>query len=247
LAFWHHWEYGIVNGLLVRVGADQSRGGGQWNGLVDSQSGKFVYVPIPEGQPVNTGMEKPYSILAPAISKFGRTIPMQLAGRGMHLDPDFDHLTYGDTGQRANQLRKNLSSGDFIVFYAGLSDVGGGSRLIYAIIGLYVVHDLVSAISVATEARDCNAHSRRILKPDAQDVIVRARAGLSGRLLQCLPIGEWRNGAYRARQNLLEEWGDLSVKDGYLQRSARLPKFNDPPRFQRWFAAMNPIFVQTNN
>ena len=37
-----------MKGLLVRVGADQSEGGGRWNGLVNSRTGEFVYVPIPE-------------------------------------------------------------------------------------------------------------------------------------------------------------------------------------------------------
>ena len=45
--------------MLVRVGADQSDGGGSWNGPVDSQSRDFVYVAIPESIGVHTGLEKP--------------------------------------------------------------------------------------------------------------------------------------------------------------------------------------------
>jgi hypothetical protein len=39
---------------------------------------------------------------------------------GLVLDPDFEHLTYGDQGQRAAQIKQKLGPGDLLVFYAGL-------------------------------------------------------------------------------------------------------------------------------
>ena len=242
-----HEKDDLVNALLVRVGADQSRGGGFWNGLVDTQSGKFAYVAIPENSPVHPGMEKPYSDVEQALSTFGTSLPPGLRSRHMHLDPDFRHLTYGDAGERAKQLRKHLSPGDVIVFYAGLRDVAGRRELVYAIIGVFVVEAMMLATDIAESDRDINAHSRRILAEGAQDVIIRARPGISGRLERCLSIGEWRDRAYRVRRDVLEAWGGLSVKDGYLQRSARLPKFHDPMRFQRWLNSKHPILVQANN
>jgi hypothetical protein len=235
-----------VNALLCRVGADQSGGGGSWNGLVDSRSGKFVYVAIPESRQVHAGSEKPYVALAPLISEFGRDLPHHLHARHMHLDPDFDHLTYGDQGERAKQLRANLDVGDLLVFYAGLTDIHS-KALVYAIIGLYVIEDLILATGLPSGKRHTNAHARRILQPDAQDLIVRARAGVSGRLAQCLPIGDYREKAYRVWPDLLEEWGGLSVKNGYIQRSARLPRFLEPERFQQWFNSRNPVLLQNNN
>jgi hypothetical protein len=235
-----------VNALLCRVGADQSRGGGSWNGPVDAESGKFVYVAIPETCPVHAGMQKPYSALAPLVSKFGKTLPQHLHRQHMHLDPDFEHLTYGDQGERAKQLRANLVAGDLLVFYASLADLVA-KKLVYAIIGLYVVGDLVLATELTSTAHHTNAHARRILQPDAQDLIVRGRTGVSGRLERCLPIGDYREKAYRVWPDLLEEWGGLSVKNGYLQRSARLPRFLDPERFQRWFRSKNTVLLQSNN
>jgi hypothetical protein len=94
-----------VNALLCRVGADQSLKGGSWNGLVDKETGKFLYVAIPESRSVKTWMEKPYSALTSKILEFGGTLPPQLYQRHMHLDPDFDYLTYGDQGERAKQLK----------------------------------------------------------------------------------------------------------------------------------------------
>jgi hypothetical protein len=192
-------------------------------------------------------MEKPYSALAPVLSKFGVTLPVHLRAHHMHLDPDFDHLSYGDQGERANQLRTKLSQGDRIVFYSGMKGVHDGLRLVYAIIGILVVDDIVLATSVPESAWNSNAHSRRILAEGAQDIIARGHQNLSGRLERCLPIGEWRNRAYRVRLDILEAWGGLRVKDGYLQRSARLPEFVDPARFLEWFESKRPKLIHANN
>jgi hypothetical protein len=165
----------------------------------------------------------------------------------MHLDPDFVHLTYGDQGERAKQLQANLRPGDLILFYAGLADIHNSSRLVYAVIGLFVVEDFVVPAEVPPNERDINAHTRRVLKPNATDLIVRGRPNVSGRLAHCIPIGEYRDRAYRVRRDILEAWGDLSVKDGYLQRSARLPRLLDPPRFIRWLTSQKPVFISVNN
>jgi len=85
-----------MKGLLVRVAADQSEGGGNWNGPVDSETGEFVYVSIPDDSTMRAGLEKPYRLLEPALARFGQRLPMHLGDRNMHLDPDFSHLTYGD-------------------------------------------------------------------------------------------------------------------------------------------------------
>ena len=236
-----------MNALLVRIGADQSTAGGLWNGLVDSRTGRFVYVPIPEAREVRAGLEQPYGAIEPALDSFGRDLPAHLRGRRMHLDPDFEHLTYGDKGERAKQLRAGLGRGDAILFYAGLADVRGASRLVYALVGLLIVEEIVAAADVPREQWDSNAHCRRVLADGASDIVVRGRAGGSGRLQRCLPIGEYRDRAYRVRRDLLDEWGGLSVKDGYLQRSARLPRFLDAPRFMRWFESQGPVLLQANN
>jgi hypothetical protein len=252
-----------VNALLVRIGADRSAAGGSWNGPVDGRTGQFVYVPIPEGRETHPGLEKPYALLASELARFGVELPLRLRDQRMHLDPDFEQLTYGDRGERAKQLRANLSAGDLIVFYAGLADVAApstpstgqdatrraraGGRLVYAIVGIMVVDEIVRAVDVPVEQRDCNAHTRRVLEPGADDVVVRARPGVSGRLRTCLPIGEYRDRAYRVRPDILDAWGGLTVKDGYLQRSGRLPRFLDPRRFLEWLEAQRPTLIAANN
>lgn len=236
-----------MNALLVRVGADLSAGGGRWNGPVDSKSNEFVYVPIPETKPVLAGMERPYASLVPALSKFDVSLPTRLLLQHMHLDPDFDYLTYGDQGERAKQLSARVTSkGDMIVFYAGLKD-REQKRLIYAIIGLFVVDEIVLAARMPSAALETNAHSRRVLVDGAEDIVVRASPNISGRLQHCIPFGEWRDGAYRVRRDILEVWGGLSNKDGFLQRSARLPEIRKPKGFLHWLHSQAPILLQTNN
>ena len=236
-----------MNSLLVRVGADLSAGGGSWNGPVDSGTGDFLYVSIPETRPVHRGMEKPYLKLQPALSEFGVRLPDHLKLQHMHLDPDFEHLTYGDRGERAKQLNSNLQAGDFVCFYAGLKDVHTSKWLVYAIIGVFIIAEIVPATCIPWSDREINAHSRRILEPTATDVIVRGHQGVSGRLKRCLPIGEYRDRAYRVRKDLLESSGGLSVRDGYIQRSARLPRFLEPARFLAWLKKQNPSLMQANN
>ena len=236
-----------MNGLVVRVGADLSPGGGSWNGPVNEATGEFVYVAIPENSPVHAGMKKPYSNLTSKLARFGVRLPAHLKMRHMHLDPDFEYLTYGDQGERARQLQAILGVGDLIVFYAGLADAGGAARLVYALIGLLVVKELILAADVPARDRNINAHSRRVLTPDAKDLIVRGRPVVSGRLTRCVPIGDYRDRAYRVRKDVLEEWGGLSVKDGYLQRSARLPRLLDPARFLRWLEQQGTSLIQANN
>lgn len=70
-----------------------------------------------------------------------------------------------------------------------------------------------------------------MLAADATDVVVRARRKVSGRLERCIAIGDYRARAYRVWPKLLEAWGGLSVNNGYLQRSARLPEFSQAGRF----------------
>ncbi len=169
---------------------------------------------------------------------------MWLRDRDAHVDPDYRHLTYGDRRQRAAQLAV-LDPGDQLLFYSGLRDIRT-KNLVYAITGTFEIATELVASKVPAERQHENAHPRR--KPiDSADLIVFGRPGTSGRLEQCLPIGALRDRAYRAYPNLLAAWGGISSRDGYLQRSARLPTANDPSRFIGWFEAQSVTLLQQNN
>jgi hypothetical protein len=234
---------GQVKGLLVRVGIDSSDGG--WNAPVRESSGEFAYVTVTETKHVRSGLARKYDELVPAVTRLGLPFPERLLGHTTHLDPDFEHLTYGDQGQRGRSISK-LQSGDVLAFFAGLRPVENPAKaLVYALIGLYVIQEIATARSVPANRWHENAHTRR--QPSPGDIVVRARPGVSGRLKRCIPIGEYRDRAYRVRRDLLREWGGLDVKDGYVQRSARLPAFRYAARFYRWFLRQKPKLVASNN
>lgn len=232
--------------FLVRIGADQSEAGGFWNGPVNLH-GEFCYVPIPEKNSfLHPGYEKPYSSLIPILNRFNVELPEHLRTRNMHLDPDFSHLTYGDTGQKASQL-KDVSRDDWIVFYSGLRNIAETHKLVYAFIGLLIVESWEYAIRIPEKERDINAHTRRVLEPDATDIVIRAQPEKSGRLKQCLQIGSYYDRAYRVTPEILREWGGLSTKKGYIQRSARIPTVLDPTGFLGWWEKQAPVLIQENN
>lgn len=227
---------------MVRVGADLSDDS-HWNAPVDVHSGRFVYVPIVETKPLRPNLERKFTELLPHLHALGEELPLHLTTKNMHLDPDFEFLTYGDQGQRAKQIQR-LGEGDLIVFYASLRDITS-RKLIYAIIGLYIIDEIVPAADIPRARWNENAHTRR--KAGGTDIVVRAAPKLSGRFTRCLPIGDLRDGAYRVRKDLLRQWGELSVKDGYLQRSARLPTITNCPQFYRWIKGMTRPPIQRNN
>ena len=233
-----------MKGLLVRVGIDSTDG--CWNAPMRLASGEFAYVTITDTKPMRNGMARRYNEFIPVVKRFGEQLPSPLLGKSTHLDPDFDHLTYGDQGQRGKRIQSLLNYGDLLGFFAALRPMDGPTRpLIYALIGLFVLEEVLQAKSIPRSRWAENAHTRRV--PGEGDIVVRAKPGVSGRLRRCIPIGELRDRVYRVRQDLLESWGGLDIKDGYIQRSVRLPAFHNAEKFYRWFLAQRPQLIQRNN
>jgi len=137
-----------MRALLVRVGADQSESGGRFNGPVDARTNEFAYIPISEDIAQDPALETPYLLVSPVLMRFGIALPPRLEQTSMHLDPDFSHRTYGDRGRRGYRIN-TLDPGDALVFYAGLRNMNPQqTRLIYAIIGLYVIEEILLATSI---------------------------------------------------------------------------------------------------
>jgi hypothetical protein len=203
---------------------------------VRRQTREFAYVPIPESKPLRRGLARYYREFSEATRECGSPIPQSYWSDPVHLDPDFEYLTFGDQGQRGRRIQ-GLGGGDVVAFYAGLRAVDDGA-LVYALIGVFVIDSILLADQVAPERWHENAHTRR--QEVIDDVIVRARAGVSGRLRHCSPIGEYRNRAYRVTRELLDAWGGLDIADGYIHRSVRLPAFLDAQRFYRLVSSSEP-------
>jgi hypothetical protein len=164
----------------------------------------------------------------------------------MHLDPDFETLTYGDNGRWRGKEIAKLQENDLLVFYAGLRSIKAEGNLVYALVGAYVVQKVLRAVDVSARRRRENAHTRWKHISGA-DIVVRAKPRISGRFKRCIPIGEWRNRSYRVRKSVLKAWGGLSVIDGYIQRSARPPEFLKPKKFLRWLRTQNVELLQRIN
>ncbi len=244
-----------MNALLVRIGADQEYG--HWNAPVDAE-GHFVYVPIPEkpGTTFHVGLEHRYDEILPALTQFCRNnecnlgdirFPEALLECSMHLDPDFECLTYGDEGGRRGAKMVNMAEGDLLIFYGGLRPTYSCEhKLIYALLGMYVVDVVTPVASVPREQWHENAHVRKTTRGET-DIVVRAKLGLSGRFERCIPIGERRTGAYRVRQEILDAWGGMSVKNGFIQRSAVPPTLTASGRFLDWLEKQNVTLITRNN
>lgn len=239
----------MTKGLLVRVAIDSTSGG--WNAPCTDRD--FCYVPMGVSE-LTENYDRGYAayrkaverLLPPSASaavRFPRRLP-----REAHFDPDFEQLTYGDGGQRAARIKDFLSTGsdNFIVFYAGLRSVQT-TKLIYSIIGFFAIDRVVDAQLVPCADWHRNAHTRPNGCADGGQIVVFAKRGQSGRLIEHIPIGEYRRRAYRVTEKLLDEWGNLDVRDGYIQRSAFLPSFNDAKRFLRWFRNQRPSMIARDN
>jgi hypothetical protein len=244
-----------MKALLVRIGVDQAYG--RWNAPVDAD-GRYVYVPIPEkaGTSFHAGLERRYAEVLTPLQRFcdahqrdlnrDLRFPKELLERAMHLDPDFEYLTYGDVGSRRGAGMVDMREGDLLVFYGGMRPIHRCQhKLIYALIGLYVVHEVLPVADISRKRWHENAHLRKKARGET-DIVVHAKPGCSGRFDRGVPIGEWRDGAYRVRRDLLKVWGGLSVKNGFIQRSAVPPAFLSHRRFLTWFEKQAVKLIQTN-
>ncbi len=242
--------------ILVRVGIDGTKDSGRWNAPCNPDTKNFVYVPIQQTEKSNApGMERYYSkLIVPALDSFSKcnnrsiSLPKHLMEKRMHLDPDFENLTYGDTSSRGKKLL-DFKEDDLVVFYASLKPIKKTKdNFVYALIGMLVVKEILRVKDVDPKRFDENAHTRNA-ECDPTDIVVIGKEGVSGRFEKCIPIGERRNNAYRVEERILGEWGEkgLEVKDGYIQRSANPPLFEKPERFYEWLKKKNPKLIQTNN
>jgi len=107
-----------VKMALLRVGLDSAAGGAQGPLFTD---GSFEFVPIPDTQGVGA---KTYGNTLgvkgePLVSYFPERRRQAMSNQPMHFDPEFETFTYGDPTSPKAGLRR-LTSGDMLVFYAGL-------------------------------------------------------------------------------------------------------------------------------
>jgi len=239
-------------GLLVRVGIDQTYG--RYNAPINPVTNDYLYMPIPQDNTKFTqGMETTYGSLAPFFQPWCVTnganllLPPDLnANRGCHLDPDFDYSTYGDQASGRGLRVGDLNPGDFIAFFASFKPIiDCGQKLIYALFGFMTVDKRQRVADVPYSDLHKNAHTR-IENRDHSHWVIFADPSASGRFDRAIPIGEFRNGAYRVTNSLLDSWGGIGVKDGFIQRSVCPPWFLKPDRFLDWYKTQQINLIRRN-
>lgn len=252
-----------MRAILVRIGADGTDGGGNWLAPVDPDSCRFAYIPIPEKTiAFHPRCERRFDEVADPLMGFlseyrapagyWRRRMDAKRGQPMHLDPDYEHLTYGDSGEVRGRDLREFKRDDLIVFYSGLKPIRASDELVYAMVGLYIVEEIVLASSVEDSRRGENAHTRKANRA-AGDIVVRARLGVSGRCERCIPIGEKRGlSNYYLRPDVEAAWGGLVKADGsprkssWLNMSGSMPLLGDAAGFARWWASQNVPLVRRN-
>lgn len=246
-----------MKGLLLRVGIDQTFG--QYNAPINPLTNDYLYMPIPQGQgkddPQQTfrqGMQTTYAQMDNHFSKFAERNAIQLAfpehlrSIDCHLDPDFENLTYGDQATGRGCRVGELDAGDFIAFFASFRPVIPCDHvLVYALYGIFFIGEIQKAKDVLPDQWHVNAHTR-IQKMNDEHLIVLADKSRSGRFRHAIPIGENRNGAYRVTNKILDAWGDIKVKDGFIQRSVCPPWFTKPEQFLKWLDFQQVKLINNN-
>lgn len=238
-------------GLLMRVGIDQTYGG--YNAPINPITCDYMYLPIPQGKDeFKSGMGTSYDDLLPDFESWCQKnlvkieFPKYQINKGCHLDPDFDFSTYGDQatgrGLRVGDLKKN----DFLAFFASFKPITTCDyNLIYALYGIIVIDKVLKVKDVPVKDLHMNAHTR-VKNPNDDHWVVFGNPLLSGRFSHAIPIGEFRNGSYRVKKEILDEWGDISVKDGFIQRSVCPPWFTKPEQFLKWLESKQVKLINSN-
>lgn len=237
-------------GLLVRVGIDQTFG--EYNAPINPITNDYIYMPIPQdGADFLSGMVTTYDDLLPHFESWCQKNDSALEfplknNRSCHLDPDFDFSTYGDQATGRGLRVGDLIAGDFIAFFASFKPITKcDHNLVYALYGIMVVDKVIKVADVPENEFHKNAHTR-IKDMNKDHWVVFANPSLSGRFSKAIPIGEFRNGSYRVAKETLDAWGDIEVKDGFIQRSVCPPWFTKPEQFLIWLESKQVKLINSN-
>ncbi|MDP1665353.1 MAG: hypothetical protein Q8L79_09520 [Methylobacter sp.] len=238
-------------GLLMRVGIDQTFGG--YNAPINPITDDYMYLPIPQGKDeFKSGMRTSYDDLLPAFESWCQKndveieFPQNQINKGCHLDPDFDFSTYGDQATGRGLRVGDVQKGDFLAFFASFKPITKcDHNLIYALYGIMVVDKVLKVKDVPVKDLYMNAHTR-VKNTNDDHWVVFGNPLLSGRFSNAIPIGEFRNGSYRVKKEILDEWGDIGVKDGFIQRSVCPPWFTQPEQFLKWLESKQVKLINSN-
>lgn len=152
-----------MRGLLLRVGIDKGTGGCLGPIFPD---GRFEYIPKPETR-ATSEIEVYKNMKGRYGMPFTKFVPEKYWYSHPHHDPEFITYTYGDPTPTKRKQLSELSSGDLLIFYAGLQPIEkkDGARLF--VIGYFDIENVYDfrridppQYSKVFEQLQNNAHSK---------------------------------------------------------------------------------------
>jgi hypothetical protein len=232
-----------MKSLLLRVGIDLGTGGCLAPIYRDRT---FEFIPIPECRA--TSESKVYANMDGITGKpIGELVPKKIKYSHPHYDPEFFTFTYGDpTRIKRGQLSK-LSSGDLLIFYAGLEPKGWKEKKQLCIIGYFDIEKVWDFKkiqksdwhSVFKGVRN-NAHSKiyfrlKELKVEYSDddlVIVKGKSESSKFFTKAFPIGDERGEMCKELKSIFGYEGSLQRAVGHWIEDEYTLKVKE--RFKEW-------------
>jgi hypothetical protein len=211
--------------IAINIGANTNQPG--FRGPV-YPDGTFEYIPIPESEPTQVQVPT-YDDL-----DLGITIPDEVGDVSVHLDPEFseysccERYTYGDEhGVKAGPL-STLETGDYLLFYATLAQVGEPASWQPPEWGAYIIGGFrVQNVVTGEEYEELsesdqapfrnNAHVKRE-KFDAR-VLVQGNADESGLYEKAVPLSADDGGT--APNRIVTELSSDSGKGPWWRRVLR--------------------------
>ncbi len=174
--------------MLLRVGIDSGAGGTQ-GPLFEDETFEFICIPDYHGKDERTYGNTIGRVGRSLVEYFPERVRSAMACQSMHVDPDFESLTYGDPTSPKRGLR-HLRPGDLLAFYCGLAGWGACTTAP----GLYLVGYFdVEMAGLATELGEEkvhrlfgeNFHVRHLdIYEEQRDRLVLVKGGTGSRLLR---------------------------------------------------------------
>lgn len=234
LASFKYSEDATRKALLLRVGIDRGAGGALGPIFPD---GTFEYVPIPEEAATRSTLT--YATLPGRHRRsLAAVLPLRLAARVPHVDPDFALVTYGDAAPRKCRQLLRLRPGDLLAFYAGLAPRPAEDRpRLFAIGYLTVqhVHDLRSRDLDRPDLQRRFGRTAHFLRRprDRHLALVEGKPGASKLLVRAVPLGDghdrllhdleaigYRGSLLRAVGHWIRTTAGLSLLEAWLGEGA---------------------------
>lgn len=238
--------------IIIRIGADTGQRGGKFlSPLFDDGSFDLICIPEHEYQGI---IDEPrnysncYGCTSGKqwIEYVPKGLKQKLASQIVHFDPEFETYTYGDPGRNRKKLGE-LTSGDFVIFYAGLES-SEGLRACY-IVGYFEIAISLSIDQANNIRRDLlnefshNFHvmHEKIFQNDIKKKLKLIKGSRNSKFLKkAYRISDYlSNGHYYLSEEMKKIFGSLGKKSDLLRSSPREVQKEFVPNVIKWLKTLS--------